>query len=71
MYDKARDAMSRGADEAQRYVREATGSTPGTPSTAPGSSSFGSSSYSSPSDVRGSTSDFSRGSGSTGGSNRS
>jgi len=25
-YDKARDAVSRGADEAQRYVREATGS---------------------------------------------
>src|SRR5262247_207110 len=24
MYDKARDAVSRGADEAQRYVREAT-----------------------------------------------
>src|ERR687888_2707045 len=26
MYDKARGAVSRGADEAQRYVREATGS---------------------------------------------
>src|SRR3954467_4640546 len=24
MYDKARDAVSRGADEAQRYVRDAT-----------------------------------------------
>jgi gas vesicle protein len=58
MYDKARDALSRGADEAQRYVRDATSSTPGTPSTAtPGStgptgSSFGtgSSTYRSPSD---------------------
>lgn len=26
MYDKAKDAVARGAEEAQRYVREATGS---------------------------------------------
>jgi gas vesicle protein len=39
IYDKARDAMARGADEAQRYVREATSSTPGSPSAAPGSGS--------------------------------
>lgn len=57
MYDKARDAMARGADEAQRYVRDATSSTPGTPSSAPSgttgssSSSFGSgATYRSPSD---------------------
>jgi len=31
MYDKARDAVARGADEAQRYVREATTSSPGSP----------------------------------------
>src|SRR3954469_25468026 len=29
MYDKARDAVSRGSEEAQRYVREATGSSSG------------------------------------------
>src|SRR5437867_8564676 len=33
MYDKARDAVSRGTEEAERYVRDATGST-GSPSTA-------------------------------------
>src|SRR5262252_4199736 len=32
MYDKARDAVSRGADEAQRYIREATSGAPGSPS---------------------------------------
>ena len=40
VYDKARDAVSRGTDEAQRYVREAGGSSP-SPSTG---STFGSSS---------------------------
>src|SRR5689334_3752028 len=30
MYDKARDAVARGADEAQRYVRDTTGSQPST-----------------------------------------
>jgi gas vesicle protein len=40
MYDKARDAVSRGVDEADRYVRETTGA-PGS-SSSPGSSSFGS-----------------------------
>ena len=34
MYDKARDAVARGADEAQRYVKDAASSTPGTPSAA-------------------------------------
>jgi len=32
VYDKARDAVNRGADEAQRYVREATSSTSSNPS---------------------------------------
>lgn len=39
MYDKAKDAVARGAEEAQRYVREATGSgsssTVGSGTTAP------------------------------------
>ena len=42
VYDKARDAVSRGSDEAQRYVREVTGQSDPT-STGPSStpSSFG------------------------------
>ena len=40
VYDKARDAVSRGADEASRYVREATNSASG--STGTGSPSSGS-----------------------------
>jgi gas vesicle protein len=54
MYDKARDAVSRGAEEAQRYVRDAantvSGSTPATSSTSAstsGSSYGAGSSYSS------------------------
>jgi len=42
MYDKARDAVARGTDEAQRYVRDASGSSP---STSTGSSFGSSSSY--------------------------
>jgi gas vesicle protein len=40
MYDKARHAVARGADEADRYVREATTGTTGSPSTSgmPGTS---------------------------------
>src|SRR5438093_11741500 len=38
MYDRARDAVSRGSEEAQRYVREATSSTPSTSSVGSGSS---------------------------------
>src|SRR5213596_3413745 len=49
MYDKARDAVSRGADEAQRYVRDTTGmgSTPSSATTGGGSasSSYGGSPY--------------------------
>jgi gas vesicle protein len=45
VYDKARDAVSRGADEASRYVREATNSATGSTGS---SSSVGSTSSSSP-----------------------
>jgi gas vesicle protein len=75
MYDKARDAVSRGTEEAERYVRDATGSTGspstassgvGTGSTGTSGSSFGTgSSYSGP-DIGGSGS-----TGSTGGPRRS
>jgi gas vesicle protein len=64
LYDKARDAIARGSDEAQRYVREVTTTPPGTPSTAtPGSTSYGTSpSYRSGSEnVRGTGTDFSTG----------
>jgi len=37
VYDKARDAVNRGADEAQRYVREATGGAAGSSSSNMGS----------------------------------
>ncbi len=46
IYDRTKDAVNRGTEEAQRYVREATSATPGSPapSTVGGSStsSFGS-----------------------------
>ena len=42
MYGKAKDAVSRGADEAQKYVRDAA-STAGTPASSTGSTSSGSS----------------------------
>jgi gas vesicle protein len=52
MYDKARDAVSRGTDEAQRYVKDATGSrtntTPGSSST----STFGTGSSYGPGETR-------------------
>src|SRR6185369_458029 len=41
MYDKARDAVSRGADEARNYAREATGGSSPSPSSMPGGSSVG------------------------------
>lgn len=64
LYDKARDAISRGADEAQRYVREVTTTPHGTSSPATpgsGSSTYGTSpSYRSGSEnVRGTGTDFS------------
>jgi gas vesicle protein len=55
-YDRARDAISRGTDEAQRYVREATAGTPGTGTTGYGSES-----------LRGSSSEQIRSTGSMGG----
>src|SRR5438552_10478127 len=48
MYDKARDAVSRGTEEAQRYVRESTGGGTGpTSSSASTGSSYGAGSPSS------------------------
>src|SRR5947207_14738717 len=70
MYDKARDAVARGADEAQRYVRETTGAA-GSPSgstagagSSGSASSFGSTgaSYSGSEGMRGAGSDQTRGS---------
>src|SRR5262249_18765647 len=68
MYDKARDAVSRGSEEAQRYVREATSSgTPASSSTsgAGSSSAFGSgsASFSGSESFRGGSSDSTRGGG--------
>ncbi len=53
MYDKARDAVNRGTEEAQRYVRDTADSVSGTG--APVSTPSGSSTYSSPSTSSGST----------------
>jgi gas vesicle protein len=68
VYDKARDAVARGADEAQRYVRENAGGTSDQPSTASSgtSGSFGSSSAYGSESVRGSTSEQTRGAGTSG-----
>ena len=79
VYDKTRDVIAKGADEAQRYVKEATtsaadwassGSTPGSSTGASSSgSSYGGSSYGSSSSsehTRGSASGPSGTSGSTG-----
>jgi len=41
VYDKARDAVSRGSDEAQRYVREATSQSGPTSTGSSSTSSFG------------------------------
>ena len=70
VYDKAKDAVSRGSEEAQRYVREATGSQPGTTpsSAATGSPSYGSS-YGG-SEPRGGSSEQVRGSSTTPGTTR-
>jgi len=74
MYDRTKGAVERGSEEAQRYVREATGETTGSPmpSTAsgPSTSSFGSESIRSTAheETRGSQSGSSTG---PGGSRRS
>ena len=52
MYDKARDAVNRGTEEAQRYVRDTANSVSGA---APATTPSASSSYSSPSTSSGST----------------
>lgn len=79
-YGQAKDAVTRGVDEAQRYVRDTAGSVTGQPSTGssgssatPGSSSShssGGSSYGSES-IRGSGSSGSSSSGPSGGSSSS
>jgi len=77
VYGKARDAVSRGAEEAQRYVRDVTGSAGTTPSPASsgssGSSSSGGSSYGSSysENIRGSQPGSGSSSGSPSGSNTS
>lgn len=57
-YGQAKDAVTRGVDEAQRYVRDTAGAVTGQPSTATSEPSSGpagsSSSYGSPSDSGGS-----------------
>ena len=65
-YDKARDAVARGADEAQRYVREASGGSSAQTTSVPSTGS----SFSSGSDVRGSES-YSGGSSTSGRSSES
>lgn len=70
MYDKARDAVTHGAEEAQRYVRDTASSVTGgrhaAPATSSGSS-YGSSSYGSPS-LSGGSSEGMRGGSGYGGS---
>ena len=63
-YDKARDAVNRGADEAQRYVRDATSGAPAGAGTGTSPTSYGADS------IRGSSSEQIRGAGSIGGSNQ-
>jgi len=72
MYDKARDAVSRGTEEAQRYVRESTSGSSGSPSTSSAGTGSSYSSGSSPSfgagseSFRSSSSESTRGSGTSG-----
>jgi gas vesicle protein len=62
MYDKARDAVSRGAEEAQRYAREATSGASGS---SPSPSGYGTES------IRGTSSEHTGPTPTTGGSRRS
>jgi len=74
VYDKARDAVARGTDEAQRYVRDATGASKTTPSAGSTSSTFGTGSAYGTESIRGASTEHPRGgppSGPTGGSRRS
>ena len=68
MYGKAREAVAKGADEAQRYVRDAAGNMTSTPGPAASGATVGSgSSFGSPSEsMRGSSTEPSRGSAPTG-----
>src|SRR5437588_6334685 len=65
MYDKARDAVARGADEAQRYVRDASSGVTGSPSTSGASGASGASGSSSSSTGRHSGSNYGGGSSSS------
>jgi len=56
VYDKARDAVARGTDEAQRYVRDATGgASKSTPSAGSSTSTFGTGSAYGSESIRGSS----------------
>jgi len=72
MYGKAKEAVVRGADEAQKYVREASGGAAGTPATAgpagSSGSSYGSGTTFGSEGARGTGSEPSRGSSSPSGS---
>jgi len=76
IYGKAKDAVARGAEEAQRYAREAAGTTSTADANSPSGSSYGSASESIRGSEPGSSSTYSGasssgGSGTTGGSRRS
>jgi gas vesicle protein len=72
MYDKARDAVNKGTEEAQRYVRDAASTVGGPSAPATGSSGSTGSSYGSGSTYSGPSSGPSgSSSGSTGGTRRS
>jgi gas vesicle protein len=62
VFDKARDAVNRGTEEAQRYVREATSSTgSGSPSTGTAGGGTSGSAYGAGSEIRGSSPEQTRG----------
>jgi gas vesicle protein len=63
IYDRTKDAVYRGTEEAQRYVREATGATPGSPMP---STSGSSTSAFGPESIRSSAHEETRGHGASG-----
>jgi gas vesicle protein len=71
MYDKARDAVNKGTEEAQRYVRDAASTVGGPSAPATGASGSTGSTYGSGSTYSGPSSGPSGSSGSTGGTRRS
>jgi gas vesicle protein len=70
VYDKARDAVARGTDEAQRYVRDATGGK-STPSAGSSTSTFGTGSAYGGENIRGASNEGPTRPPSGGGSRRS